>query len=52
MKGENDPPLKPDSEYPEWLWKLLDPAPTASELQKRYESSESREGLTIQEVCK
>ncbi|GAX73989.1 hypothetical protein CEUSTIGMA_g1439.t1 [Chlamydomonas eustigma] len=50
MKGESDPPLKPDSEYPDWLWKLLDPAPTASELQKKYERTGSQEGLTIQEL--
>lgn len=24
--------LKPDSEYPEWLWTLLDPLPTKAEL--------------------
>lgn len=25
LKVGDDPVLKPDSEYPEWLWKLADP---------------------------
>lgn len=47
LKGENDPPLKSDNEYPDWLWRLLDPRPTASELQKLYEG---QQGLTIEQV--
>ncbi len=50
LKGEQDPPLKPDSDYPDWLWRLLDPQLSASELQKAYESSEARGGLTMNQV--
>ena len=46
MKGEQDPKLLPDSEYPAWLFKLLDPAPAAGELQKKYEGT----GLTMGQV--
>ncbi|GBG84401.1 hypothetical protein CBR_g38683 [Chara braunii] len=35
MKDGSDPPLKDDSEYPDWLWTLLDKQPTLSELQRK-----------------
>jgi hypothetical protein len=34
-KGE-DPPLKEDSEYPEWLWALAEPPPTLFSLQRKH----------------
>ena len=34
-KGE-DPPLKPDSEYPDWLWDIAEPPPTLFNLQRRF----------------
>ena len=34
-KGE-DPPLKDDSEYPEWLWALAEPPPTLFSLQRKH----------------
>lgn len=33
-KGE-DPPLKDDEEYPDWLWKVHEPSPTVYSLQKK-----------------
>lgn len=46
MKGEADPPLKPDSEYPAWLFELLEPRSTTRELAKAY----SENGLTVSEL--
>ncbi|GLJ52802.1 hypothetical protein SUGI_1124830 [Cryptomeria japonica] len=35
LKDGVDPPIKPDSEYPDWLWHLLDKHPPLSELQRK-----------------
>ena len=40
-KGGQDPELKPDSEYPEWLWGLAEPKPSLGELQRRLEGREA-----------
>jgi large subunit ribosomal protein L54 len=42
-KSGKDPELKPDGEYPAWLWRLLDPLPTLDELKAKPE-------LTFQEM--
>ncbi len=34
MKGEADPQLQPDAEYPAWLWKLAEPQPMLSQLRR------------------
>lgn len=46
-KGESDPPLLPDDQYPAWLWGLLTPEPTTAELQRMYEAG----GLDLPQVC-
>jgi large subunit ribosomal protein L54 len=38
LKKGSDPPLKPDSEYPEWLWDLAKPPKTLSELRRGNET--------------
>lgn len=34
MKGETDPPLLPDAEYPSWLWQLSEPQAMLSQLRR------------------
>ncbi|GAB2219341.1 hypothetical protein Droror1_Dr00006976 [Drosera rotundifolia] len=35
LKDGTDPKVLPDSEYPDWLWRLLDKRPALSELQRK-----------------
>ena len=35
MKSGNDPELGPNEAYPDWLWKLAEPAPNLAELQQK-----------------
>ncbi|CAG9460145.1 unnamed protein product [Pedinophyceae sp. YPF-701] len=35
LKGEPNPQLLPDDQYPDWLWTLLDPKPTLTELKAK-----------------
>ncbi|XP_056688962.1 54S ribosomal protein L37, mitochondrial [Spinacia oleracea] len=35
LKDGTDPKIRPDSEYPDWLWQLLDKRPALSELQRK-----------------
>lgn len=45
-KGESDPPILPDSEYPAWLFELMKPEPTVAELERMYQ----HEGLELHHV--
>ena len=45
-KGEADPPLKPDADYPPWLFELLTPEPTVQALAREYE----KDGLTAPQM--
>ena len=36
LKDGTDPKILPDSEYPEWLWHLVDKRPALSELRRKY----------------
>jgi hypothetical protein len=42
-KGESDPPLLPDDQYPPWLFELAAEEPSTAELQRQYEN----DGLTL-----
>ncbi|MED6168670.1 hypothetical protein PIB30_013653 [Stylosanthes scabra] len=35
LKEGSDPKIQPDSEYPDWLWHLLDKRPALSELRRK-----------------
>ncbi|CAD6216974.1 unnamed protein product [Miscanthus lutarioriparius] len=35
LKEGSDPKIQPDSEYPDWLWHLLDKRPVLSELRRK-----------------
>ncbi|XP_057532263.1 54S ribosomal protein L37, mitochondrial-like [Amaranthus tricolor] len=35
FKDGTDPKIRPDAEYPDWLWHLLDKRPALSELQRQ-----------------
>eukprot|EP00884_Botryococcus_braunii_P000353 jgi/Botrbrau1/10318/Bobra.0120s0031.1 len=52
LKGGTDPPLKPDEEYPDWLWELAEPQPTLFELRRKYEAAgKDISNMEINEVC-
>lgn len=38
-KGGSDPPLKPDEEYPDWLWRLAHPERTLGDLRRAERST-------------
>uniref|UniRef100_A0A7S1DTT5 Large ribosomal subunit protein mL54 n=1 Tax=Hemiselmis andersenii TaxID=464988 RepID=A0A7S1DTT5_HEMAN len=48
LKDGKDPVYKEESEYPEWLFKLLDPKPTLRELNIKFDE-EGPEALSTQE---
>ncbi|GJN25966.1 hypothetical protein PR202_gb13856 [Eleusine coracana subsp. coracana] len=35
LKEGSDPKIQPDSEYPDWLWHMLDKRPVLSELRRK-----------------
>jgi hypothetical protein len=47
LKGEPDPELRPDDQYPDWLWALAEPPPTSKELEAKYQAGE---GLSVSQV--
>jgi len=38
-KGGTDPELDPDADYPDWLWNLIEPRKTLTELEKEVEAA-------------
>lgn len=45
LKDGVDPKVMPDSEYPDWLWHLLDKRPALSELKRKNTETLSYEDL-------
>ncbi|CAL5225374.1 g8179 [Coccomyxa viridis] len=41
FKTGEDPPLKEDSEYPEWLWSIADPPSSLFTLERKYSEDET-----------
>lgn len=62
FKTGSDPPLKPDSEYPDWLWELMGGADTpkkpselpqgSKEYWKRYNKTKAHERNELQKQLK
>lgn len=46
-KGGSDPPLKPDEEYPEWLWKLATREKTLAELRRASSETLTQEDVSL-----
>ena len=42
-----DPPIKDDSEYPDWLWKLLDPDVNSKAYWRKLNKKNARERNTL-----
>jgi hypothetical protein len=45
-KGESDPAIKPDDQYPAWLFSMIQPEASVMELERMY----ATEGLALHEV--
>ena len=51
MKSGSDPPLKPDSEYPDWLWDITKPKEALFSLQRKLGPARDIKAVTLEEVC-
>lgn len=51
MKAGSDPPLRPDSEYPDWLWDIMKPREALFSLQRKLGPERDIETITLEEVC-
>ncbi len=50
MKSGSDPPLKPDSEYPDWLWDITKPKEALFSLQRKLGPARDIKAVTLEEV--
>jgi len=48
LKAGQDPPIQPDSEYPDWLWDLTQRDPTIEELLRKHDQTGG--GLSAEEL--
>jgi len=49
LKTGKDPVIKEDSEYPEWLWKIIEPMPTKRDLEAKLEK-EGKGSMSLTEL--
>ena len=49
-KGGEDPTLKPDADYPDWLWTLASPEKSLGELEKEVEAAKLTGELDVMAV--
>ena len=49
-KAGEDPPLKEDSAYPEWLWSIVEPPPSLFTLERKYPKEELINDDNFEEV--
>ena len=52
LNGKSDPIAMADEEYPEWLWKLLDPAPEPSEYSLKKLRKQSKQKILFNSMNK
>lgn len=49
LKTGEDPALKPDEDYPAWLWKLASPPTSLGDLSRKYDADGAK-SLSFEEV--
>ena len=50
VKGGSDPPLLPDSDYPDWLWDIMMPKEPLFSLQRKLGPERNIETIPLPEV--
>jgi hypothetical protein len=50
FKTGDDPPLKDDHEYPDWLWTIAEPPPSLFTLERNYRKEDSITEENFQEA--
>ena len=51
VKAGSDPPLRPDSEYPDWLWDIMKPREALFSLQRKLGPERDISTISLEEVC-
>ena len=50
-KAGSDPPLRPDNEYPDWLWDIMKPREALFALQRKLGPERDIKAVSLEEVC-